>query len=229
MEFIDLTAELSHGMVRHPAPHLPPVEVVPVATHSETKRLVQRVTFGTHVSTHIDAPLHAIEGAASIDEIPLETFCGRALKIRIEGVSKDCPIDVPHLEGFASGLEANTRVVLETGWSRETWGTAGYFTQGPFLTRAASEMLAGVGLVLLGMDFPNVDSNDETKPGIAAPNHNILLRTGMVLLENLLNLDRIDRAEFRLTSLPLKLIGGDGCPCRAIAEIDRSRDAGGDT
>jgi kynurenine formamidase len=41
----------------------------------------------------------------------------------------------------------------------------------------------------------------------------------MVLLENLLNLEQIEASEFRLVALPLKLIGGDGCPCRAVAEI----------
>ena len=53
MTLVDLTAELAHGMVRHPAPHLPPVEVVPVATHEVEKRSVQKVTFGTHVSTRL--------------------------------------------------------------------------------------------------------------------------------------------------------------------------------
>jgi kynurenine formamidase len=220
LPLIDLTAELSHGMVRHPAPHLPPVEVVPVATHAETRRLVQRVTFGTHVSTHIDAPLHAIEGAASIDQIPLETFCGPALKLRLAGVGLDAPIDSAQLEPHAGRLAGERRVVLETGWARQTWGSAEYFTQGPFLTRAASQLLADSNLALLGMDFPNVDCHAETRPGISAPNHQILLGKGMVLLENLLHLDEIAGEHFRLTALPLKLVGGDGCPCRAIAEVD---------
>jgi kynurenine formamidase len=219
LELIDLTAELRHGMTRHPAPHLPPVEVVPVATHDKTKRMVQRVTFGTHVSTHIDAPLHAIEGGASIDEIPLDTFCGRALKIRFDGVSREKPIDVSHLEPHAAALEEHTRVIFETGWARKCWGEPGYHTEGPFLTRAAAQRMSEFGIRLLGMDFPNVDDSRETKPGIPAPNHNILLRTGMVLLENVQNLDQVEVSEFRLTALPLRLIGGDGCPCRVIAEV----------
>jgi kynurenine formamidase len=219
MRFIDLTAELAHGMVRHPAPHLPPVEMVPVATHEKDKRLVHRVSFGTHVSTHFDAPSHAIEGGASIDEIAIEVFCGTAALIRFDDATKQNPIDVPQLEASRDLLERNRRVVFETGWAQKQWGSAEYFTQGPFLTREASQYLAGFDLELLGMDFPNVDCDGETRPGIQAPNHGILLRTGLVLLENLLNLEQIEASEFRLIALPLRLIGGDGCPCRAVAEV----------
>ncbi len=116
-------------------------------------------------------------------------------------------------------LTRSRRVVIETGWARKQWGTPEYFTQGPFLTREASQYLAGFDIALLGMDFPNVDCDAETRPGIQAPNHAILLGTGLVLLENLLNLEQIETAEFELLALPLKLIGGDGCPCRAVARI----------
>ena len=219
MRFIDLTAELAAGMVRHPAPHLPPVEMTPVATHEKDKRLVHRVSFGTHVSTHLDAPAHAIEGGVTIDEIAIDVFCGSAALIRFDDVTKQRPIDVPDLERVCDTLERNRRVVLETGWARKQWGSAEYFTQGPFLTREASQYLAKFDLALLGMDFPNVDCDAETRPGIQAPNHGILLRTGLVLLENLLNLEQIETPEFQLIALPLKLIGGDGCPCRAVAQI----------
>jgi len=219
MRFIDLTAELAHGMVRHPAPHLPPVEMTPVATHAKDKRSVHRVSFGTHVSTHLDAPAHAIEGGATIDEIPIDVFCGTAALIRFDDATKERPIDVAQLERAHGLLARSRRVVLETGWARKQWGTAEYFTQGPFLTRDASKFLAQFDIALLGMDFPNVDCDAETRPGIQAPNHGILLGKGLVLLENLLHLEQIETPEFELIALPLKLIGGDGCPCRVVARI----------
>ena len=221
MTLIDLTAELAHGMVRHPAPHLPPVEVIPMATHEETRRSVQRVTFGTHVSTHLDAPFHAISDGATIDQISLDTFIGEAVLVRLKDVSKDNPIDTAHLIPFGVLLDSAKRVIFETGWAKETWGTREYFTEGPYLTRAAATFLSELGPALVGMDFPNIDSNEETKPGISAPNHNIMLGTGMVLLENLLNLWKIQADRFDLIAAPLRLIGGDGCPCRAVARVSQ--------
>ncbi len=219
MKFIDLSAEISHGMVRHPAPHLPPVEITQVATHEKQKRSVQRISFGTHVSTHIDAPLHAIPGGDSIETIPLDTLCGVSALIHLKGVGKNNPIDVSHLTPFKALLDENIRVIFDTGWAKETWGKKSYFTEGPFLTHAAADYLSNFNIKMLGMDFPNIDSNEDTVPGVPAPNHNIILGKGTILLENLLNLHLIDAAIFKLTALPLRLVGGDGCPCRAIAEV----------
>lgn len=220
MKLIDLTAELADGMVRHPAPHLPAVEIVPVASHDVERRSVQKVTFGTHVSTHFDAPLHAIPGGQTIDKVPLDVFIGRAAMVRIDGVSKENPIDASHLKKFEKILRTNERVILVSKWAEETWGTREYFTEGPYLTRAAAYYLSEFPIKLVGIDFPNIDSKEETKPGMPAPNHNIVLSKGIILLENLLRLNEIGSDTFHLMALPLRLIGGDGCPGRAIAQVD---------
>lgn len=219
MRYIDLTAELAHHMVRYPLPHIAPVEVVPVATHEEEKRSVQRVTFVTHVSTHLDAPYHAIPNGMTVDQIPLDVLIGRCALLRISGCSRTHPIDVQHLLPHEAALRTFKRIALNTGWSKATWGTTDYFTEGPYLTREAATYLAGFDQCLIAMDFPNIDKVEETRPSIPAPNHNILLGKGMVFVENLLNLDRIPGNEFRLIALPPRLIGGDGCPCRVVAEI----------
>lgn len=220
MRYIDLSVELAAGMPRHPAPHLTPVEMVPVAKHDPQRRSVHRVSFSTHVSTHLDAPLHAIPGGRSIDLMPLEHFIGTAALIRVRGVSKEMPIDRAHLEPFAARMKKAKRLIIETGWAKQTWGSKEYFVDGPYLTRAAAEYLATFKFMLIGMDFPNVDSAPETVPGLSAPNHNILMRgDDIVLLENLLRLDEVPGDEFELMAQPLKLIGGDGCPCRAVAAI----------
>lgn len=220
MKLIDLTAGISHGMARHPAPHLPPVEVVPVARHEDAKRSVHRMILGTHVSTHIDAPFHAIPGGKSVDQIPLETLCGQAALIRLSGFNLCKPIDAKDLRKFEKIFAKNKRMILETGWARDCWGTEKYFTEGPYLSRDAAVYLSGLGLVLIGIDFPNVDSDEDTRPGIPAPNHNILLKKGIVLVENLINLEKVTAEQFYLMALPLKLVGGDGCPCRVVAKID---------
>src|SRR5687767_7402987 len=120
-------------MARHPAPHLPPVEVVPVATHETHRRSVQKVSFGTHVSTHVDAPRHALPDGLTVDQIPLDTLIGEAIAITVGGVDRQQPIDIHHLSPFRDRLAGATRVVVDTGWARQTWGGSAYFTEGPFL------------------------------------------------------------------------------------------------
>jgi arylformamidase len=51
-----------------------------------------------------------------------------------------------------------------------------------------------------------------------APVHRALLGAGVVIVENLANLDRVP-PRFHLMALPLKVKGGSGAPCRATALV----------
>ena len=217
MQIVDLSVELAHGMVRYPSPYLPSVTLEDAATHEQDARHAQILRCGTHVSTHLDAPYHAIPEGKKIDQLPLGQLCGNALKLRIaDGRNAHNPLDTAEFEAFPE-KETVEKLILETGWARETWGTGDYFTEGPFLTRAAAEELASwPKLHLIGMDFPNIDSKAETVMGQPNPNHVIILGNDIVLLENLLRLEDCPESFF-LSSPPPKLVNGDGCPCRAVA------------
>jgi arylformamidase len=215
MKIVDLSAELAHHMVRYPSAYLPEVEVVPAATHAKDGRAAHILTFGTHVSTHIDAPFHAIPDGKTVDQLPLSCLIGPAHILRLGMRDKTSPLDVSDFERIA-GLERYEKIILETGWGRK-WGTKEYFTEGPFLTPDASRFLAKLPkLHLLGMDFPNVDCCQDMVKGKPAPNHQIILGREIVMLENLLRLDEVDD-DFLLSANPPRLVGGDGCPCRAVA------------
>lgn len=222
MKTIDLSVELAHHMPRYPSPYLPEVEVSPAATHREHGRSAQIIRFGSHVSTHIDAPFHAIPTGWTIDQIPPSYFVGRAKILRIPKKDKDTPIDRKDFEKIA-GLAQVEKLVIDTTWAKRTWGSKDYFTEGPYLTREASHFLADLPkLHLLGMDFPNIDSKHDTKMGTPNPNHQILLGRNIVLLENLLRLEEVDE-EFLLTCAPAKWVGGDGMVCRALASFPLSQ------
>jgi kynurenine formamidase len=63
---------------------------------------------------------------------------------------------------------------------------------------------------LLGVDMPSVDQ-------APFPAHKVLLGAGVLIVENLTNLEAIGADRFELIVLPLKLMGRDGSPVRAIA------------
>ena len=222
MKIIDLSADLAAGMVRFPSTYLPDVQVTPAATHEKDGRSAQIVTFGTHVSTHVDAPFHAIPEGKTIDQINLSHLFGPAKILRIAGHDKKAPLEVSDLEAQGS-LDSIEKLILNTRWAKATWGTKEYFTEGPYLSRDASRFLASLPrLHLLGMDFPNIDTKEDTLVmGTPAPNHQILMRRDIVLLENLLHLEEVDD-HFLLSAAPPKLKGGDGCPCRAMAAFPLS-------
>lgn len=226
MQVVDISAPLSDRMPRYPSPYIPEVRLVQAATHEKEGRSVQILTCGTHVSTHIDAPFHAVPGGLTLDCIPVSNFVGVARILRFPARDKLRPLD---RDDFAKvpDIDRCRKLVIDTGWGTKSWGTDEYFTEGPFLTRAAAGFLAGLSrLHLIGIDFPNIDSVLDMKIGIPAPNHQILLGRNILLLENLLNLETVADLFF-LCAAPPRLVGSDGCPCRAIAMFPLNEMAAG--
>jgi kynurenine formamidase len=217
MKTIDISVELKSGMVRYPSPYLPEVSLTPVATHEKEGRAVHVLTCGTHVSTHVDAPFHMRPDGATLEQIDVSVFIGRARILRFHHRDKTQPILDTDLKKFEKEIRAESRLILNTHWGTSKWGTKEFFTEGPYLTQEASRYLASFeNLKLLGMDFPNVDCRADMIIGKPAPNHQILFAEDIVLLENLVSLEKVDDVFF-LSALPPKLVGGDGCPCRAVA------------
>lgn len=216
MRIIDLSVELAVGMPQYPSPYLPPMQLTPLASHRREARSTQLLTVGTHVSTHVDAPFHAVPTGLTLDRVPLDLWFGVTRVVHFGDRDKSNPLDVADIEAIP-GLSTVRKILLDTGWARRTWGTSAYFTEGPFLTRAAAHFIASQELLqLIGTDFPNIDSASDTVPEVPAPNHGIVLGRGIVLLENLLNLEGLED-EVVLSAAPPRLVGGDGCPVRAIA------------
>lgn len=216
MKIIDLSADVSDHMLRYPSQYLPEVQLVPAATHQEHGRSAHVLTMGTHISTHVDAPFHAISNGITIDKIPLSVLLGPAHVIRLGERDKSRPISRIDLEECGD-LNKYERLILDTCWAKRKWGTLKYFTEGPFLDPDAALFLATLPrLQLLGMDFPNIDSTCDTKMGKPAPNHQTLLGRGIILIENLLRLSEVED-DFLLSANPIRLVGADGCPTRAVA------------
>lgn len=225
MRIVDISAQLAHGMMRYPSPYLPEVQLTPVARHEREARSAQVLICGTHVSTHVDAPFHAVPDGITVDQVPLDRWFGPARVVRLTGRDKSSPLDANDFEEVADFAKWE-KVIIDTGWAKKMWGTLEYFTEGPYLTRRAANALAALPkLHLLGMDFPNIDAASETVIGTPAPNHRIILGREIILLENLLQLEQVDDT-ILLSTAPPRLMGGDGCPCRALAMFPLAEVAG---
>jgi kynurenine formamidase len=110
---------------------------------------------------------------------------------------------------------------LHSGWIKEKWGTMQLYSENPFLTQEAADWLVGQKIRAVGVDFA-IDNPDQSPLPLEKkfPIHRTFLENGIPHIENLCNLERIDRDEFLLVALPLKLHRCNGAPARAIAIID---------
>ena len=212
MRIIDLSHPITPDMPLYPGTPAPTLE--PAHTRAADGFLEHRLVITTHVGTHVDAPAHLLDDGATVDQLPCDRFMGRA-GVLDAGRGDDGRVDVARLDAQRDRIQGVSFVLLRTGWSRH-WGTPAYLEGFPCLTRAAARWLAEHGVRGFGVDTISVDP-------VGAPEltvHHTLLEAGLVLVENLTNLDQLPGQPFLFSALPLNLHGADGSPVRAVAVVD---------
>jgi arylformamidase len=165
-----------------------------------------RLELGCHAGTHVDAPLHFIEGAAGAERIPPAALLGPARLVHLP--DRDA-IDAADLGGLAwEGVE---RVLFRTRNS-DHWARGGGFNEKYVaLTGPAAEFLAARGMKLVGIDSLGIERFG-TK---GHPAHKALLGAGIAVLEGLV-LAEVPPGDYWLFCGPLRLEGSDGAPARAF-------------
>jgi arylformamidase len=164
---------------------------------------VGTVTMSLHTGTHADAPVHYLEGDLGAGEVDLEPYLGPA---RVVEVNPKGAIGVQDLEGrYLHGAE---RVLLKTGTAPDATIFPLDFAS---LSPEAATFLADLGVRLVGIDTPSVDSFDSK----TLPTHKVLRARRVAVLENL-NLSDIESGDYQLIALPLRLKGLDASPVRAV-------------
>jgi kynurenine formamidase len=172
---------------------------------------VSRLSIMIHTGTHMDAPFHFFTSGLTIDRVPLDQCVGSAVMVDLGDVPDGEEIELSTVPGLEARLRRIPKVIVNTGWARR-WGTPEYFTDHPRLSSGSAAFLVDCGVHLVGVDMPSVDR-------LPFPAHLALLGNGIVIVENLTNLNEIGSDEFELTVLPLRLAGRDGSPVRAIASL----------
>jgi arylformamidase len=167
---------------------------------------VSRLDAGVHTGTHVDAPLHFIDGAQAVEAMPLDKLIGPCLVVEADPPSVELrPEDLPSTK--------HSRILFKTRNSRRWLDPHAEFDkQFVAVGLSLAERLVAEQKVLVGVDYLSV----EPYGGPAAhPVHVTLLRAGMVVVEGL-NLGEVEAGEYELVCLPMKLAGSDGAPARTV-------------
>jgi arylformamidase len=167
---------------------------------------VTRLEMGAHTGTHLDAPVHFIEGAPASESIPLEAGMGPAWVIDATtlttniGTAELASLDIPRGE---------TRLLFKTRNS-DLWNEPRFSSAFLGLDGDAALALAARGIRLVGADYLSI-----APFGNPTPTHRALLGAGVVILEGL-DLRAVDPGPVELLCLPIRLVGSDGVPARAL-------------
>jgi arylformamidase len=169
---------------------------------------VSHLSAGVHVGTHVDAPHHFLNDGRTVEQLPLDVLTGPCYVTQLpDGVEA---ITAETLDGIS--LPADTmRILFGTSNSR-LWSRGEMEFQEDFVavTEDGAEWLVNRDVKLVGVDYLSVAPFDDS-----IPTHQVLLGAGVVVVEGL-DLSAVPRGFYDLYCLPLKLLGSDGAPARAI-------------
>lgn len=172
--------DLAHPLTSKtpPYPGDPDLHIGHLATISEDGYLLSSVSSVFHTGTHVDAPGHFIEQGNMIDEMDLSTWYGHAVVLDVRGHM----ILEPRMIDPVRKVPADF-ILFRTGWDIH-YGEGRYFQDHPVLAIDLAVELSNLPIKGIGLDFPSPDS-------YPYPVHQILLRHGQIIIENLTRLDQL--------------------------------------
>ncbi len=188
-----------------------------------------------HGGTHLDAPVHFLEGGLTTDQLPLEQLIGEAVCVDVSeslAGNADGLISVADLQTWEQqhkSIPKQAIVLLRTGWGSRWPNVKAYLGTDqrgaeaikqlhfPGLSSEAAKWLIEKRQInAIGIDTASIDRGQSTNY-LA---HRALAAAGVPVFENVAHLDQLPATGFQVIALPIKLKGGSGGPARIVAVID---------
>ena len=182
-------------------------------THESVGYRVTRFEMGTHTGTHLDVPLHKLPGGASVEEIPLSRFMGRAYVVDLTMLAPGAEIKAAHLIACETEMEGCSALILKTGWCSH-YGMDDFFSDFNGISEEAASWIVANGFGMIALESPSVH------PVKHQEIHTIFLKNDVIVVETISNVDAITKPTVWFCAAPLKLTGLDGSPVRAFAIED---------
>jgi kynurenine formamidase len=215
MKVLDLTLTISNRIPTFPGSPQP--NFIPWEKIKDDGYNLELLFLSSHTGTHLDAPYHFLEKGAKIHEISLKKLVSNAVLIKSRKKSNESvtKTDIQKFEKKHGKIASFSSVIFYTGWQRNLQKKY-YFTKNPGLSVSAAKYLASKKISLVGIDSPSIDLGTDSKFSV----HQIFAKKGILIVENLANLEKIKSSKFHLVVLPLKLKNATGSPVRAIAFVE---------
>ena len=215
MKVIDLTLTISEQIPTFPGSPQP--NFINWETLKKDGYNLELLFLSSHTGTHIDAPYHFLKKGQKIHQIVTRRLVTEAIliKIRKEANQSITKTDIQKFERKFGKIDDGSTVIFHTGWQKNLKKES-YFLKNPGLAVSAAKYLSSKKINLVGIDSPSIDLGKDSKFSV----HHILAKNGILIVENLANLEKINSKMFHLIVAPLKLKNATGSPVRAMALTD---------
>ncbi len=213
MSWIDLTLNVETDMPTCGTAWHQTVEISRMGTLATVGRNTSRIVLGSHSGTHMDSPLHFIDGAIDISQMDINVMCGEASVVDLTRITGGMMVTLDDLKD----VKVTERMVFKFGWYKK-WKTSEYYQKFPYFSEEAVQYLIDQGVKLMALDTPSPDDGSAiTDLDNDSPNHKMLLKNNVIIVEYLCNTDCLDtNKKYEICALPLKLSGSDGSPARVV-------------
>lgn len=206
-ELFDISVSLRPGLAvwpGDPALELPKISVISESSHSN----VTRILASAHTGTHMDAPVHFIDGATGIDQFSLDALVGTVYVLDFTHLDHHIgPADLA-----ACGLPAGAERVLFKTTNSAIWEDGTEFRRDYIaLAPAGAQWLVDRGIKLVGIDYLSIEEFEPARPDT----HYTLLGKKVVIVEGV-DLRGIEPGEYTIFALPIKIKDADGAPARVL-------------
>ncbi len=246
LTFIELSHPWGHGIPVWPGDH--DVRIERVVTHATHGVMAQKITTTMQNGTHLNAPIHLIQGGADVAALGIDRFFGNGVVLGITKAKWEV-VSIADLEAAKPEVRPGDVVIVNTGWHKRYGDSQDYFGHAPGLSKAAAEWLVAKRPLLVGIDTAAIDHPLATslgphrngplmkrlpaayeaetgrRPKADHPDwngaHKVLLGAGIPTIENVGGgLDRVTGKRCTFHAYPWKWRGGDGCVIRLMAILD---------
>ncbi len=206
---IDLTRVIAHGDSG--------VEFSTAKTLNEDGWNAKTLHLYSHSGTHMDAPVHFEVNEQTIDTISVNRFIGKAWLVDLSFVIPKHEITIEDLGLVAKKIKEGDSLLIRTGWNA-FFGTQKYRDELPRISKELAIWCGEKKINMIGVEPPSVADVNNIKA--VTEIHQILMKNNVIIIEGLVNLEKIKTDYVTLIALPLKINKGDGAPARVVAIED---------
>ncbi len=194
MEIIDISKDLLKTPVYpgDPEGYVDPIQSLRAGDHCN----LNSVYTCLHTATHVDAPLHFIEGGETIDKFSPDLFIGECVVVD----APPGPITGAYAEEHFPWQGCERLLIKGNGLS--------------YLMESSAYYIVDSGVKVVGIDAPSIGNH-----GANQVIHRAILSAGIPIIEGL-DLSQVEPGRYFLMAQPLKISGVEAAPCRAVLVKD---------
>jgi len=246
LQFFELSHIWGHGAPSMPGD--PDALMFRSVKHAQHGVMATRIKMVMHAGTHMNAPVHLVQRGAAIGEITLEHLFGNGVILAIPKQRWGL-VTADDLAAASLRIRPGDFVVIVTGWHHKYSDSLEYYGESPGLSKDGAEWLVDKGVMLVGMDTPQIDHPlatslgnhrggplmnrvvalyEETTGGNAESDfpewniaHKTLLAADIPTIEQVGgDVDDVLNKRATFQAAPWNWDKGDACPVRFVAMID---------